>query len=230
MTYGVKLRVWGDRACFTRPELKAERVSYEVMTPSAARGVLEAIHWKPEIRWVIDAIHALSPIRFQSIRRNELGHKAPVGKIKRAFQTATLDGLTIDVTKDRQQRHTNFLVNVDYIIAAHFEMTARAGPTDTEGKHLDMFHRRARRGQSFHQPSLGMREFVAHFEPLDPHRPLPKPTCATADLGFGQKRELGLMLLDIDYETAHRPPLFFKANLENGVMKVPHPSSQEVYR
>lgn len=230
MSYGVKLRVWGVRACFTRPELKAERVSYEVMKPSAARGVLEAIHWKPAIRWIVDAIHILNPICFQSIRRNEVGQKAPVGKIKRALQGGALDGITIDVKKDRQQRHTRLLVNVDYVIEAHFEMTARAGPTETEGKHLDMFRRRATRGQCFHQPSLGMREFVAHFELLDPCRPLPEPKRKTAELGFGAERDLGLMLLDIDYDTAHRPPLFFKAILADGVMQVPHPSSPEVYR
>lgn len=230
MSYGIKLRVWGDRACFTRPELNAERVSYDVMTPSAARGVLEAIHWKPAIRWIVDAIHILNPICFRQIRRNEVGQKAAIGKIKRAYQDTMLNGLAIDVKKDRQQRHTSLLVNVDYVIEAHFEMTARAGPTETEGKHLDMFRRRATRGQCFHQPCLGIREFVAHFELLDTDRPLPEPKQKSDELGFGGGRDLGLMLLDIDYETAQRPPLFFKARLEDGVMKVPHPSSLEVYR
>ena len=128
MAYGIRLRVSGDYACFTRPEMKVERVSYDVMTPSAARGILEAIHWKPAIRWVIDAIHVLAPIRFQSIRRNEVGHKAPAGKIKTAMNRESLDGLYLLVDEDRQQRAATVLVKPDYLIEAHFEITGRAGP------------------------------------------------------------------------------------------------------
>lgn len=222
MTYGIRLKVWGDYACFTRPELKVERVSYDVMTPSAARGLLEAIHWKPAICWVIDAIHVLEPIRFQSIRRNEVGHKAPAGKIRSAMKRGDLEGLNLLVDEDRQQRAAIVLVKPAYVIEAHFELTKKAGPDDTEGKHLDIFNRRAARGQCFHQPCLGTREFAAHFELLPPDAPLPQT--------IGESRDLGFMLFDIDHATDGRPSLFFRAALENGVVRVPSPSSPEVRR
>lgn len=230
MAYGLKLRVTGDRACFTRPEMKVERVSYDVMPPSAARGILEAIHWKPAIRWVIDAIHVLKPIRFQSIRRNEVGHKAPAGKIKTAMNRGDLEGLRILVDEDRQQRAAAVLVNVAYVIEAHFEMTPKAGPDDNEGKHLDTFNRRASRGQCFHQPCLGAREFDARFELLPPDQPPPAAAEPSFDLGFGRPRDLGFMLFDIDHATPGRPSLFVRATLDDGVMRVPHPSSLEIRR
>ncbi|WP_040622512.1 type I-C CRISPR-associated protein Cas5c, partial [Rhodovulum sp. PH10] len=175
MTYGIRLLVSGERACFTRPEMKVERVSYDVMTPSAARGILEAIHWKPAIRWVVDAIHVLKPIRFQSIRRNEIGAKAPVTKIRTSMRSGDLSDLALIVEKERQQRAATVLTDVAYVIAAHFETTDRAGPGDTEGKHLDVFNRRVRRGQCFHQPCLGTREFPARFELIEPGAPTPLP-------------------------------------------------------
>lgn len=222
MPYGVRIKISGDYACFTRPELKVERVSYDVLTPSAARGILEAIHWKPAIRWVIDAIHVLEPIRFQSIRRNEVGGKAPAGKIKSAMKRGDLEDLQLLVDEDRQQRASTVLVRPAYIIEAHFEMTGKAGPDDSEGKHLDIFNRRAARGQCFHQPCLGTREFAAHFELLDPGVPLPE--------AIGETRDLGLMLWDIDHQAEGRPSMFFRAKLENGVMKVPAPNSKEILR
>ena len=222
MTYGIRLKVWGDYACFTRPEMKVERVSYDVMTPSAARGLLEAIHWKPAIRWVIDAIHVLEPIRFQSIRRNEVGHKAPAGKIRSAMKRGDLEGLNLLVDEDRQQRASTVLVKPAYVIEAHFELTKKAGPDDNEGKHLDIFNRRAGRGQCFHQPCLGTREFAAHFELLPPDAPLPQ--------AMGESRDLGFMLFDIDQATDGRSTLFFRAALDNGVVRVPSPESPEVRR
>ena len=222
MTYGVRLSIWGERACFTRPEMKVERVSYDVITPSAARGILEAVHWKPAIRWVIDAIHVLAPIRHQSIRRNEVGHKAPAGSIKRAMNRGDLEGLGILVDEDRQQRASTVLVKPAYLIEAHFEMTDKAGAEDNAGKHLDIFKRRAQRGQCFHQPCLGTREFTAYFEWLAQDAPLPEPITET--------RDLGLMLWDIDHTHASRPSMFFRARLENGVMQVPAPESQGVLR
>lgn len=221
MAYGVRLLVSGDYACFSRPEMKVERVSYEVMTPSAARGILEAIHWKPAIRWVIDAIHVLKPIRFQSIRRNEVGVKVPVRDVKTAMKRRCLEGLHRLVDDNRQQRASMVLVDVAYAIEAHFERTAKGGD-DSEGKHLDMFNRRAARGQCFHQPCLGTREFAARFELLAPTAPMPGAINETRDLGF--------MLWDIDHDAEGRPSLFFRARLENGVMKVPPPRSSEVYR
>jgi CRISPR-associated protein Cas5d len=202
--------------------MKVERVSYDVPTPSAARGILEAIHWKPAIRWIIDAIHVLEPIRFQSIRRNEVGGKAPAGKIKSAMKRGDLEDLQLLVDEDRQQRASTVLVKPAYVIEAHFELTGKAGPDDTEGKHLDIFNRRAARGQCFHQPCLGTREFTAHFELLDPDGPLPR--------AIEESRDLGFMLFDIDHQAKGRPSLFFRAILEKGVVKVPAPSSPEIRR
>ncbi|ALK09984.1 type I-C CRISPR-associated protein Cas5c [Blastochloris viridis] len=221
MSYGIRLNVSGDRACFTRPEMKVERVSYDVMTPSAARGILEAIHWKPAIRWIIDEIHVLEPIRFQSIRRNEVGAKVPVNKIRAAMKSGDVSDLVLVVEDNRQQRAATVLSNVEYVIAAHFELTGKAGPDDTEGKHLDIFNRRARRGQCFHQPCLGTREFPARFELIEPGEPTPVAIDETRDLGF--------MLWDIDHG-GDRASLFFRARLENGVLMVPPPGSPEIRR
>lgn len=230
MSFGVRLHVWGRNALFTRPEMKVERVSYDVMTPSAARGILEAIHWKPAIRWVIDRIHVLEPIRFQSIRRNEVGHKAPAGNIRKAMKRGDLEGLQLLVDEDRQQRASTVLVAPGYVIEAHFTLTAKAGPDDNEGKHLDIFNRRAARGQCFHQPCLGTREFAAHFALIAPDAPMParNPEAETADLGFGAPRDLGFMLWDIDHAARGRPSLFFRASLSDGVIEVPSPGSPEV--
>lgn len=222
MSHGVRLHVWGRHACFTRPELKVERVSYDVMTPSAARGILEAIHWKPAIRWVVDRIHVLKPIRFQSIRRNEVEEKASASLVRQAMKRGDLDGMGIVVEKSRQQRASTVLVDVAYVIEAHFELTDKAGPDDNAGKHLDTFTRRAARGQCFHQPALGTREFVAHFEGLPAGAPLPHSVPET--------RDLGLMLWDIDHGAPGKPSLFFRAKLDNGVMAVPQPGSPGVLR
>lgn len=221
MSYGVRLLVSGDLACFTRPEMKVERVSYDVMTPSAARGILEAIHWKPAIRWVIDAVHVLKPIRFRSLRRNEVGSKVPAGKVRSAMKSGDLGGLRLRVDEDRQQRAATLLADVAYVIEAHFEMTAKAGPEDNEGKHLDTFNRRAARGRCFHQPSLGTREFPARFELLPPDAALPA--------AIEESRDLGFMLWDIDH-AGDRSSLFFRARLEKGVMRVPPPNSSEIRR
>ena len=222
MPYGIKLLVSGDYACFTRPEMKVERVSYDVMTPSAARGILEAIHWKPAIRWVIEAIQVLKPIRFQSIRRNEVGKKAPAGNIREAMNAGSIANLSLIVEDERQQRAATVLVDVAYVIEAHFELTEKAGADDNEGKHLDTFNRRARRGQCFHQPCLGTREFAARFELIEPGAALPQ--------AIGETRDLGFMLYDIDHQASGRPSLFFRAQLENGVMRVPEPNSPEIRR
>ncbi len=221
MAYGAKLLVSGDFACFTRPEMKVERVSYDVMTPSAARGILEAIHWKPAIRWFVTAIHVLKPIRFQSIRRNEVGHKAPVASIRKAMNSGSIADLALVVEDDRQQRAATVLRDVAYVIEAHFELTEKAGAEDNDGKHLDTFNRRVRKGQCFHQPCLGAREFPARFSLIEPDVPLPETIPDT--------RELGFMLYDIDHARG-RASLFFRARLENGVLHVPAPSSPELRR
>ena len=213
MAYGVKLRVWGEYACFTRPEMKVERVSYDAMTPSAARGILEAIHWKPAIRWVVDRIHVLKPIRFENIRRNELGHKAPAGAVRRAMTRGATDGLPIAVEDDRQQRAATVLREVEYVIEAHFILTGAAQADDTEAKHLAMFRRRAARGQCFHRPYLGAREFAAHFEPVEGEPP-------ESELPVDQRdRDLGWMLHDVDYENG-MTPRFFRAEMRGGIIDV----------
>lgn len=233
MPYGVKLRVSGRYACFSRPEMKTERVSYDVITPSAARGILEMIHWKPAIRWVVDRIHVLNPIRFQSIRRNEVAAKIPVAPVRAAMKAGVVTDLRLVAEASRQQRAATLLVDVDYVIEAHFDITDRAGPGDSPAKHHDMFSRRAAAGQCFQQPCLGTREFPADFAlwtgSVPPHRlPLDQ-----AD------KDLGWMLLDIrhgrDAEPGHGhhctdncTPLFFPARLRAGVLTVPRCDAGEI--
>jgi CRISPR-associated protein Cas5d len=183
--FGVKLRVTGDHACFTRPEMKVERVSYDVMTPSAARGILEAIHWKPAVKWIVEEIRVLKPIRFQSMRRNEVGAKASVTAIRKAMKCDEIGDLHLLVEDHRQQRAATVLADVAYVICARFELTPKADVSDNPGKHLDIFNRRARKGQCFHQPCLGTREFPARFELIEPGAPLSAPEKETLDLGFG---------------------------------------------
>lgn len=229
MSYGIRLLVSGQWALFTRPEMKVERVSYDVMTPSAARGILEAIHWKPSIKWIVEEIHAIKPIRFQSIRRNEVGAKAAMRAIGTAMKTGDIANLTLVVEDNRQQRASTVLTDVAYVICARFALTPRAGADDNEGKHLDTFNRRARKGQCFHQPCLGSREFPAQFELIEPDAPTPKPADEISELGFGSSRDLGFMLYDIDHG-GDRSSLFFRATLDRGVMRVPPPDSPEIHR
>ena len=217
----IKLHVWGDHACFTRPEMKVERVSYDVMTPSAARGILEAIHWKPAILWVVDAIHVMRPIRFTSIRRNEVGAKIPAGSVKSAMNRGDTNGLGLAVDDNRQQRASTVLVNPAYVIEAHFELTDNAGADDMAAKHIAMFNRRAAAGQCFHRPYLGTREFAAHFELVEGVM----PECTLPD--DQRNRDLGWMLHDIDHPNDHTP-YFFRASLVDGVMAVPPLDSEDV--
>lgn len=200
--------VRGRNACFTRPEMKVERVSYDVITPSAARGILEAIHWKPAIRWVVDRLHVLRPIQFETIRRNEVASKIPAGKAQSAMKSGDLGGLALAVDEDRQQRAMLCLADVAYGIEAHFKMTRRAGPDDNPGKHAEMFRRRAARGQCFHQPCLGVREFPADFELVEA---IPE--------AIAENRDLGWMLHDIDYAN-DRTSVFYRARMEGGVIDV----------
>lgn len=213
MHQGVRLKVWGDFACFTRPEMKVERVSYDAMTPSAARGVLEAIYWKPAIRWVIDRLHVLNPIRFDSVRRNEVGAKLALGAVTRAMTDGT-SAVALYVEEQRQQRAALVLRDVAYVIEAHFEFTG--GEDRNPAKHQEMFERRAAKGQCFHQPYLGCREFPAHFAPVAAGE---APQSALVG-----ERDLGWMLLDLDY-AAGMTPRFFRAVMRDGVIDL---SSAEV--
>jgi CRISPR-associated protein Cas5d len=224
MAYGIKLHVWGDYACFTRPEMKVERVSYDVMTPSAARGVLEAIHWKPAIRWVIDRIHVLEPVRFESIRRNEVASKVSARNVGGAMGKGSTAGLylLVDEGKERQQRAATVLRKVAYVIEAHFELTDKATVEDNEGKHLDIFNRRARKGQCFHHPYLGNREFPAQFALIE------EGDWPVSNLGEHEKeRDLGWMLHDIDFN-GDNAPRFFRAMMQAGVIRVPPFDAEEV--
>lgn len=216
MGYGIKLKIWGERACFTRPEMKVERVSYDVITPSAARGILEAIHWKPAIRWHIDRIAVLNPIRFESIRRNEVGSKLAAGTVKKAMKAGSTAGVVsfVDESNNRQQRAATVLKNVAYIIEAHFDLTNRAEAGETEGKHLDIFNRRARKGQCFHTPCLGVREFPANFELYE------EDGYPTVDNSLSGEKDLGWMLHDFDFGAAVEPH-FFRARMVDGVIEVP---------
>lgn len=220
----VRLHVWGEYACFTRPEMKVERVSYDAMTPSAARGILEAVHWKPAIRWHVERIHVLRPIRFQSIRRNEVGAKVSAANAASAMKRGTIEGLGILVDENRQQRAAMVLVDVAYVIEAHFTMTDKAGAEDTPAKHISMFNRRASQGQCFHRPCLGTREFAAEFALLADGEPLPDST-----LPPGQ-HDLGWMLHDIDFEGGRNESRFFRAVMQDGVIEVPSLESPQVVR
>lgn len=207
--YGSTLCVWGEYALFTRPEMKAERVSYDVMTPSAARGILEAIHWKPAIRWIVDEIQVLKEIKFSSIRRNEVGAVIPAASVSKAMRTGEV--IYLHANGERQQRAALVLKNVAYVIKAHFEMTDQAGPGDNPTKHHEIFTRRAKGGQCYMQPYLGCREFSAHFCLVE-EKTVYEPIKLTKDLGY--------MLYDIDFQQDMQP-IFFRAQLEEGVLRIP---------
>ena len=162
MSQGIQMEVWGDYALFTRPELKVERVSYDVMTPSAARGIIEAVYWHPGLRWHIDRIHVMKAIKFTNIRRNEVKDKILATKV-RSVMTGENKPLAIYTGESIQQRASMVLTDVRYVIDAHFTMTDRAAPGDNEGKFIDIARRRLERGQCYHQPCLGCREFPAAF-------------------------------------------------------------------
>lgn len=219
MAFGVRLHVWGELACFTRPEMKVERVSYDVMTPSAARGIIEAIYWKPEIRWVIDRIRVLKPIRFTSLRRNEVGGKASAAAAEKAMRSGRGNlGIYVDDHDQRQQRATLLLRDVAYVIEAHFEITSG---DQNDGKHLDIFNRRARNGQCFTRPYFGCREFDAHFELIEQGADLP-----AFDAALSGPHDLGWMLHDIDFANGGEPR-FFHAVMNDGVIDVPQLSVGE---
>lgn len=214
------IEVSGEFASFNRPEMKVERLSYDLITPSAARAMFEAILWKPAIRWQIERIEVLNPVKWISLRRNEVGHRIAM----RNVETAMREGhgqLGLYVDEDRQQRAGLFLRNVRYRLHARFELTARAEAHDTPAKFASMFRRRAFAGQCVNQPYLGCREFSAQFRLVEDLAKEDQPIEWTNDLGF--------MLYDLDYSDAESPrPLFFRAKIEHGVLQVPPRESSEV--
>ncbi len=228
--FGIRLEVSGDYALFSRPEMKTERVSYDVITPSAARGLLEAIYWKPEITWVIDKIQVLNPISFTNIRRNEISQKIPVRNVTAAM-AAGEGSLRLAVDENRQQRASLLLRDVAYILFAHFHLRSRRverggpelAPNEASGKHLDIFKRRARTGRVFQQPYFGCREFPARFRLLEPDDPLPEP-----HESLRGERDLGYLLHDITFdqnpetkEVHSTTPHFFRARMVDGLIEVP---------
>lgn len=218
----IQVEVWGDYACFTRPEMKTERVSYDVMTPSAARGLLESIYWHPGLRWVIECIHVCSPIRFTNIRRNEVKDVISARAVKSVMEKGKgIDELYLATTESIQQRAAMVLKDVHYVIDVHFDMTDKAAPGDNPGKFQDIIKRRLERGQCYSMPYFGTREFAAHFA-----RCTELPPCPEELLG---ERDLGWMLWDMDYtDPQDIKPKFFRAKLVDGAMDVPPPESGEV--
>lgn len=203
----IKMEVWGEYACFTRPEMKVERVSYDVPTPSAARGMVESVYYHPGLKWHVDKIYVCKPIRFTNILRNEVASKISARNVlteangkKRSY---------IDRNADIQQRATTMLRDVHYVIEAHFEMTDKANPSDNPGKFQDIVKRRLRSGQAYMQPYLGCRECTAHFR-LWEGGDIP-----TID----ETRDLGYMLFDMDYSDPENiQPMFFRAQMVHGVI------------
>ena len=215
----ISVEVWGDYALFSRPELKVERVSYDVMTPSAARGLLESIFWHPGLRWQIDRIHVCSPIRFTNIRRNEVKDTVSARKMQALMEKG--GELYLATPDSIQQRAAMVLRDVHYVIDAHFDMTMRASPTDNPGKFQEMMRRRVEKGQFYHEPCFGVREFPANFRPCTELPPCPEELKGEKDLGW--------MLLDMDYSDKENiAPRFFRAILRDGVLEVPPMYSKEV--
>ena len=209
MGYGIAIRVRGAYALFTRPEMKVERVSYDVITPSAARGIIEAVYWKPAIRWVIDRIHVLHEIEFTNVRRNEVSEKISTDTAQQIMKGGK-EPFYLSATDTRQQRAAMVLKDVDYAIEAHFDLTDKAGVEDTVEKHYNIILRRLRKGQHFHAPCLGTREFGAQVEILEDGI-IPKSPLGDRDLGW--------MLYDLDFSNPQDiQPKFFKAGLRDGVL------------
>lgn len=216
------VEVWGDYACFSRPEMKVERVSYDIMTPSAARGLIESIYWHPGMRWFIDRIHVCAPIQFTNIRRNEVKDTISARKVKRVMESGQGE-LYLATPDSIQQRAAMVLRDVRYVIEAHFEMTYRAAEGDNPGKFQDIMKRRLAKGQFYHQPCFGVREFPAHFSSCHQAPPCPEELKGTKDLGW--------MLLDMDYSDPRNiRPMFFRAVLQDGVLEVPDPRGEAVVR
>ena len=218
----VLVHVWGERALFTRPEMKVERVSYDVMTPSAARGMLEAVMWHPGMSWKISKIYVCKPIRFETIRRNEVKSTISARTANAVMNKGTGE-LYMVTANEIQQRASLMLRDVEYVIEAHFDMTEHASPSDNPGKFQEMMKRRLRKGQCYHEMYFGCRELPANFELCEEIPPCPPELKGEHDLGY--------MLYDMDYSNPDDiRPMFFRAKLVDGVLVVPDENSGEVIR
>ena len=216
----IRVEVWGDYALFSRPEMKVERVSYDVITPSAARGLLESIYWHPGLSWQIDRIYVCNPIRFTNIRRNEVKDVASGSSVKSVMKSGKGE-IYIATSESIQQRAAMVLKDVRYVIEAHFDMTDNAAASDNPGKFQDIMKRRLERGQFYSMPYMGTREFPAHFKPCGAIPECPDELKGTRDLGW--------MLLDMDYtDRSDIQPRFFRATMTDGVIDVPEFDSAEV--
>lgn len=210
MSHGVRVKVWGDFALFTRPEMKVERCSYDIITPSTSRGILEAIYWHPGMRWVIDKIYVRKPIRFTSIRRNEVKSKISARNVLAAVGGEDKP-LYISSRTEIVQRASILLREVEYVIEAHFEMTDKANAGDNPGKFKDIIMRRLKKGECYHMPYFGCREFPANFQLFE------EDIIDTAYIG--EEKDLGYMLFDFDYSNLEDiQPMFFRAVLSDGVL------------
>ena len=201
----VLMEVWGPTACFTRPEMKTERVSYDVPTPSAARGMIESIYYHPGLKWTIDRIWVLNSIQFMNLRRNEVSSKISASNVMQEANGGKQS--CIVTTQDIQQRAAMMLKDVRYVIEAHFDMTDKANASDNPGKFQDIVKRRLRKGACYAAPYLGTRECTAHFRLWE----------GGAVEGIDETRDLGYMLYDMDYsDPEHIQPMFFHAKMEHG--------------
>jgi CRISPR-associated protein Cas5d len=209
MAHVYQVRIRGEFACFTRPELKTERFTYDVLTPSAARGVLDAILWKPAIRWEVRKIFLLAPVQYVQFKRNEVTSRASVTSVLRSSSSGT--PLDYFADEDRAQRNTIALRDVDYAVEVELHMTSKRGPEDNLRKFDEIFRRRLEKGQSYTQPYLGCREFPAIVEPYT-GTPSPLQT---------ESRDLGYMLHDLRFGSKGNEPVFFRARVERGVIEVP---------
>ena len=206
----IQLEVWGPYALFSRPELKVEKVSYDVPTPSAARGIVEAVYFHPGLRWHIDRIYVLNPISFTSIRRNEVLSKISARNVRQAAQGGRQE-LYLAAPQEIVQRSSLLLQDVHYVIEAHFEMTSKAAPSDNPGKFQDIVTRRMEKGQCYTTPYLGCREFSDSF----------RRWAGGPIKTIHETRDLGLMLYDFDYtDPQNITPTYFRAKLENGILNV----------
>ena len=211
MGIGVKVKVWGEYALFSRPEMKVERCSYDVITPSAARGILEAIYWHPGMKWVIDKIYVQKPVRFTSIRRNEVKSKISSNNVLSVYNGADKP-LYISTKSDIVQRASLLLRDVSYVIEAHFEMTEKAVESDNPGKFKDIIMRRLKRGECYHTPYFGCREFPANFCLCEDEK---------IETAYSGEKDLGFMLYDMDFSDLDNiQPMFVRALMKDGVINL----------